>query len=197
MRGKPSRSGCCGLLVCLTKSTCERLLGGVAPSVGHLRERHFTAVVLGDVLCTAEVLDEAGASVTDFLRGCVADARELGVIAPIADPGCEFAHRVELLDDRTAGVRGNVEALNSIKCPRSDGVAGGIFLTAPDGFQPSKVLATVPRLPQDLRVLLGESDLRGVRDGLEVGILEIGNVFGAGGGVFGVVATVDGLDVLI
>ena len=104
VRGKPSRSGCCGLLVCLTKSTCERLLGGVAPSVGHLRERHFTAVVLGDVLCTAEVLDEAGANVTDCLRGCVADARELGVIAPIADPGCEFAHRVELLDEHTAGV---------------------------------------------------------------------------------------------
>ena len=60
-----------------------------------------------------------------------------------------------------------------------------------------EILAAVPRPPQDLIVLFCEGDLLGIRDGFEVSILEIGDVLGAGNSAFGVVATVDGLDVLL
>jgi hypothetical protein len=118
------------------------------------------------------------------------------VVTTEADPAGEVAHRVELADERTAGIRGNGEARNPIEGARGDGVGTRVFLIIPDGEETAEIVAPVAAGPEDVVVFLCECDLLGVRDGVEVDGLESGHILWTGGGIRWVVATVDGTDVV-
>ncbi|QLC35630.1 hypothetical protein EFA46_015320 (plasmid) [Halarchaeum sp. CBA1220] len=169
-------------------------MGALSTSI--LREIHIPGVVGGNILLAAVVLNEAGASGTEFRRGCFADTVQAVVVAAKADPAGEFAHRVELADERTASVRGDTEAADSVERARGDRVATWVFVAVPDVEEASKVVAAIPVLPEDIIVFLGERDLLGVRDGVEVGVLKAQYVFWTGRSILGVVAAGDGAKIV-